>query len=77
MRGRNLPQSIIVLTPSPSTLRLIRDSGSALYNRVNIVGYEKCEDDIQTVSGMVEDIRDALLDYQVCSNEPHIFKLCH
>ena len=48
-----------------------------VYNRVNAVGYEECEDDIQTVSGMVEDIQDALLDYQVCCSKSHIFTLDH
>ena len=28
-------------------------------------GYEECQDDIIAVSGLVEDIRDALIDYQV------------
>jgi hypothetical protein len=36
-----------------------------LYDRINAQGYEECQDDILAVSGMAEDIRDALLDYQV------------
>ena len=36
-----------------------------LCNRIDTQGYEGCQDDIQTVSGMVEDIRDAIVDYQV------------
>ena len=28
-------------------------------------GYKECQDDILAVSGMAEDIRDALLEYQV------------
>ena len=36
-----------------------------LYDRISARGYEECQDDIMAVSGMAEDIRDALLDYQV------------
>lgn len=36
-----------------------------LRNRVSAQGYEECQGDILAVSGMAEDIRDALLDYQV------------
>ena len=50
---------------SPSTLRSIRDNGDVLLNRISTQGYEECQDDILTVSGMAEDIRDALLEYQV------------
>ena len=38
-------------------------------DRVNAQGYEECEDDIQAASGIAEDIRDALLDYQVGGGE--------
>ena len=54
-----------------STLRLIRDAGNMLYNRINVEGYEESQDDIQAVSDIAEDIRDALLDYQVCNDEPY------
>ena len=53
---------------STSTLRLIKDAGNVLYNRINTEGYKESQDDIQAVSGIAEDIRDALLDYQVCSD---------
>ena len=56
---------------STSTLRLIGDTGSVLYNRMNTEGYEESQDDIQAVSRIAEDIRDALLDYQVCSDKPY------
>ena len=39
-----------------------------LYNRMNTEGYKESQDDIQAVSRIAEDIRDALLDYQVCSD---------
>ena len=55
-----------------STLRLIRDTGSVLYNRINIGGYEESQDDILAVSDIVEDIRNALLDSQVCSGESYV-----
>ena len=55
---------------STSTLRSIRDAGNMLYDRINTEGYEESQDDIQVVSGIAEDIRSALLDYQVCSDKP-------
>ena len=54
-----------------STLRLIRDTGNVLCNRINVEGYDESQDDIQAVSEIAEDIRDALLDYQVCSGKPY------
>jgi len=56
---------------SSSTLRLIRDTGNVLYNRINTEGYEEFQDDIQAVSAIADDIRDALLDYQVCNDRPY------
>ena len=55
-----------------STLRLIRDTGNVLYNRISTEDYKESQDDIQAVSGIAEDIRDALLDYQVCNNDPYV-----
>ena len=54
-----------------SALRMIRDTGNVLYNRINTEGYKESRDDIEVVSGIAEDIRDALLDYQVCSDRPY------
>ena len=56
---------------STSTLRQIRDTGNVLYHRITTEGYKESQDDIQAVSGIAEDIRDALLDYQVCSDKPY------
>ena len=36
-----------------------------LRNRVSAQDYKESQDDVLAVSGVVEDIRDALLDYQV------------
>jgi len=47
------------------------DAGNVLHNRINTEGYEESQDDVQAVSGIAEDIRDALLDHQVCSNKPY------
>ena len=44
---------------------MIRDKGAALCDRVSSHGYEQSQDDILAVSKMTEDIRDALLEYQV------------
>ena len=40
-----------------------------LYNRITTEGYKESQDDIQIASGIAEDIRDALLEYQVRSNK--------
>jgi len=59
------PRLRIRLTIFSSTLRLIKNNGNMLYNRINIPGYKESEEDIKTVSVIAGDIRDALLDYQV------------
>ena len=64
--NRNLPSRSF----STSTLRSIGDTGKVLYNRINTEGYEESQDDIQAVSRIAEDIRDVLLDYQVCRDRP-------
>ena len=63
----NLP----LRSSSASTLRLIGDTGNMLYNRMNTEGYKESQDDIQAVSEIAEDIRGAILDYQVCSDRPY------
>ena len=65
--NNNLPSCSL----STSTLRLIKDAGNVLYSRINTEGYKKSQDDIQAVSGIAENIRDALLDYQVCGDKPY------
>ena len=65
--NHNLPSR----SSSASTLRLIKDAGNVLYNRINTEGYEESQDDVQAASEIAEDIRDALLDYQVCNNKPY------
>ncbi|KAF9645039.1 hypothetical protein BDM02DRAFT_3120843, partial [Thelephora ganbajun] len=47
------------------TLRLINDNGNMLYHRINTQGYNECQDDIQAASAMADDIRDAIIDYQM------------
>jgi hypothetical protein len=64
------PQPTITLTLS-STLRQIKDKGNVLYGRINAQDYEECQDDIQAVSGIADDIQDAVLDYQVRCDEAH------
>lgn len=39
-----------------------------LRTHISVDGYEECQEDILAVSGIVEDVRDALLDYQVGDN---------
>ncbi|KAF9646733.1 hypothetical protein BDM02DRAFT_3118207 [Thelephora ganbajun] len=47
------------------TLRLIGDNGNVLYSRINVWDYKECQDNIQAVSAMADDIRDAVIDYQM------------
>ncbi|KAF9645044.1 hypothetical protein BDM02DRAFT_3263177 [Thelephora ganbajun] len=47
------------------TLRLINDKGNTLYNRINGQGYNESQDDVQAASAMADDIRDAIVDYQM------------
>ena len=42
-----------------------------LYNCISVEGYQECQGDILAVSGMAEDIRDALLEYQVSGSMFH------
>ena len=56
----------------PSTLRLIRVKGNALCDRIKTQGHEECQGDIQAVSEIAEDIRDALLDYQVGGDKSYV-----
>ena len=44
---------------------LIRDDGILLRNRIGAQEYVECQEDALIVSGMAEDIRDAVIDYQV------------
>jgi len=64
-----ISHNLLSRSSSTSTLKLIRDAGNALYDRINTEGYEESQDDVQAASGIAEDIRDALLDHQVCSNK--------
>ena len=50
---------------------MVRDNGVVLYSRVSAQGYEECQGDILAVSEMVEDFRDALLEYQVGNKRYH------
>ena len=43
-----------------------------LCNRINAQDYEECQDDIQAVSGIAEEIRDALLDHQVGGDQAYM-----
>ena len=43
-----------------------------LYDRINAQNHEECQGDIQAVSDIAEDIRDALLDYQVGGDKAYV-----
>ena len=43
-----------------------------LRDHIGAHGYEECQEDISAVSGMAEDIRDALLDYQVGNDKTQV-----
>ncbi|KAF9644139.1 hypothetical protein BDM02DRAFT_3190869 [Thelephora ganbajun] len=57
-------------------LGLVRDNGSALYNRINAQGCEECQDDVQAASAMADDIRDAIIDYQMVQQRAIYGKNC-
>ncbi|KAF9649440.1 hypothetical protein BDM02DRAFT_1856637 [Thelephora ganbajun] len=57
-------------------LRLIGDNGNVLYNRINAQGHKECQDDIQAVSAMADDIRDAVVDYQMAQQRAIYDKSC-
>ena len=40
-----------------------------LYDSISSHGHTECQDDVRAVTGIVEDIRDAHIDYQVGSDE--------
>ena len=72
-RWSKLTQPTISLTPPPPrTLKAVRDNGMALYNRISAQEYKECQGDVLAVSEMAEDIRDALLEYQVSCKRPHV-----
>ena len=68
-RGRLQPVVDLILS---SSLRQIKDKGNLLYDRINFRDYVECQDDIQAVSGIAEDIQDAVIDYQVGRDEVHV-----
>jgi len=53
----------------PSDLGPIRDKAKAIYERTVTEGYAEVEADVLAVSGLAEDLRDVILEYQV-SNVP-------
>ena len=58
-----------MLTSLLSDLRPIKDNAKGLYERVAAEGYTENEADIVAVSGLVEDLRDVLLEYWVSIQE--------
>ena len=51
---------------------LIRDNGILLRNRIGAQEYVECQEDALIVSGMAEDIRDAVIDYQVGGGKANV-----
>ena len=56
-----------VLTPF-STLNRIEHKVQEVLDRVNAAGYKETDEDVRIVSEFMDDIRDAVTDYQVSSN---------
>ena len=73
--GENQPRSTTSLIP-PSNLGPIRDKVKALHECVTTEGYVEREVDVLTVSGLAEDLRDVVLEYQV-SSAPEGLTLSH
>ena len=57
-----------MLTFILSNLRPIRDKAKGLYERITTDGYTEDAKDTAAVSRLVEDLRDALLEYSVGTN---------
>lgn len=57
---------------SPGTVRLTRDNGNALCDRIEAQDSKECEDDIQPASTMADDTRDTIVDYQVGGYNVHM-----
>ena len=62
-----------VLTPS-STLNRIEHKLQGVLDRVKASGYKENDEDVQIVSELMDDVRDAVTDYQV-SDDPIRFLL--
>ena len=54
--------------PLPSNLERIKDKLQVVLGQIEAVGYVENEKDVQTVSELMDDIRDAITDYQVSSD---------
>ena len=72
MRRADLFVSVILAPPESvlyrllsSTLDLINHKNRGVLDRVKVVGYTENNEDIQIVSELMDDIRDAVVDYQV------------
>jgi len=67
----NQPRSTTTLIP-PSDLGPLRDKAKILHSRIVTEGYVELEADVLAVSGLAEDVRDVVLEYQVsvASEEP-------
>jgi hypothetical protein len=65
--GQDNP-STNTLTSLPGDLRPIRDKAKGLYERIATEGYVQNEGDVAAVSGLAEDLRDALFEYRVSIN---------
>ena len=46
----------------------IKDKLQSVLEKIGVVGYEESGADVQVVDGLVEDARDAVIEYQVSSN---------
>ena len=61
------PGSIPYL-PLSSTLEQIKEKLRAVLDQIETVGYVENEKDVQIVSGLMDDVRDAVTRYQVGPN---------
>ena len=64
VRDLNDP-STCALTTLLSGLKPLKGKAKEFYERVTVEGYVENEEDIVTVSGLAEDLRDVLREYQV------------
>ena len=58
-------------------LEEIKDKLQSVLKKIGVVGYEENDADVHAVDELAEDARDAVIDYQVCSNIVASLRMYH
>jgi len=65
----------ILTPPPPSDLQPIRDRVKVFHEHISTEGYVEEEGDLLVASGLVDDLLDLALEYQVSSGLEHLLSL--